>query len=82
MKYEDCKKQSVFCSHDDDDCSLLHSKACFTFEFIVMASTFNSDESLSSTEAKTCRHIDTLESESNQTGWQTIKMHELFHSAE
>ena len=24
----------------------------------------------------------TLESESNQTGWQTIKRHELFHSAE
>ena len=34
---------------DDDDCSLLHSKACFTFEFIDMASTFTSDESLSST---------------------------------
>ena len=34
---------------DDDDCSWLHSKACFALEFIVMANTFNSDESLSST---------------------------------
>ena len=40
---------------DDDDLSLLQSKACSTFEFIL-ASTFNSDESLSSTEAKTCKH--------------------------
>ena len=42
---------------DDDDLSLLLSKACFGFEFIqIMASTFNSDESLSSTEAKTCKY--------------------------
>jgi len=34
---------------DDDDLSELQSKACSTFEFIT-ASTFNSDESLSSTE--------------------------------
>ena len=34
---------------DDDDCSLLHSKACFSFEFILLTSSFNSYESFSTT---------------------------------
>ena len=37
-----------FSHNDDDGCSVLHSKACPAFEFIVIASTFNSGESLSS----------------------------------
>ena len=35
---------------DDDDSSLLQPKAFFTSELILFASTFNSSESLSSTE--------------------------------
>ena len=40
-------KKHIFC--DDDDLSSLHSKACFCFELISTAHTFNSNESLSST---------------------------------
>ena len=36
--------------HDDDDFSLLQPKACFTSELVLLASTFNSDESSSSTD--------------------------------
>ena len=43
---------------DDDDISKLQPKASLTFEFIkTSASTFNSNESLSSTEVQTCKYI-------------------------
>ena len=35
---------------DDDVCFLLHSNACFTFEFILITSSFNSYESFSTTQ--------------------------------